>query len=233
MKLICYNILLSGPLHKCAATAGMKACDKLTDVGVGTILLVVHMCLLFIRDTAAYLREVSRCIHWLEIHTRSHGVVTTVPLRVADGAGLTLFKTQGHSITHEGQLVQFISLLSDWNKLFSHPLLPTSYLPGQGWREEAVCPGFGQDRANFHQKPGEDTSVWTDPNWPNKTGYSIPCAVMLGSGWGTGQRKINWGSGVRRAPDSESCSEHFAICFVYFSYQNNILSSYCCYCSLC
>jgi len=24
------------------------------------------------------------------------------------------------------------------------------------------------------------------PTWPNRAGYSIPCAVMLGSGWGRG-----------------------------------------------
>jgi len=46
------------------------------------------------------------------------------------------------------------------------------------------CPGFGQDRVNFHQiqegNPGRDTT------WPNRAGYSIPCAVMLGSGGGGG-----------------------------------------------
>jgi len=47
-----------------------------------------------------------------------------------------------------------------------------------------ACPGLGQDRVNFHQKPGADTARWADPIWPNRAGYSIPCAVMLGSGWG-------------------------------------------------
>jgi len=46
------------------------------------------------------------------------------------------------------------------------------------------CPGFGQDRVNFHQKPGGDTAGQADPNWPNWTGYSIPYALMLGSGCG-------------------------------------------------
>jgi len=45
----------------------------------------------------------------------------------------------------------------------------------------SVCPGFGQDRAHFHQKPGEDTTGRADPTWSNRTGYSIPCAVVLGS----------------------------------------------------
>jgi len=52
------------------------------------------------------------------------------------------------------------------------------------------------------------------PNWPKKMEYSIPCKVMLGGG--AGRREVKSGSGVRRASDSESCSVHFAVCFVYF-----------------
>jgi len=50
------------------------------------------------------------------------------------------------------------------------------------------CPGFGQDRVNFHQNPGRGTAGWADPTptWPNRAGYSIPCAVVLGSGGGSG-----------------------------------------------
>jgi len=47
-----------------------------------------------------------------------------------------------------------------------------------------VCPRFSQDRVNFHQEPGGDTARWADPTWPNRAGYSIPCAVKLGSGGG-------------------------------------------------
>jgi len=50
---------------------------------------------------------------------------------------------------------------------------------------------------NFHQKPGGDTAGRADPNWPNRAGYSIPCAAMLGSGGGAGQRKGSRGLGVR------------------------------------
>jgi len=46
------------------------------------------------------------------------------------------------------------------------------------------CPGFGQDRVNFHRNPGRGTAGRADPTWPNRAGYSIPCAIMLGSGWG-------------------------------------------------
>jgi len=38
--------------------------------------------------------------------------------------------------------------------------------------------------------PGRDTAGRADPTWPNRAGYSIPCAVMLGSGGG-GQRGRN------------------------------------------
>jgi len=50
--------------------------------------------------------------------------------------------------------------------------------------QKAMCPGFGQDRVNFHRNPGRDTAGRADPTWPNRAGYPIPCAAMLGSGWG-------------------------------------------------
>jgi len=49
-----------------------------------------------------------------------------------------------------------------------------------------ACPGFSQARVNFHQNPGRGTAGRADPTWPNKAGYSIPCAVMLDSGAGGG-----------------------------------------------
>ena len=45
-------------------------------------------------------------------------------------------------------------------------------------------PGFSQDRVNFHRNTGKDTAGRADPTWPNRAGYSIPCAVTLGSGGG-------------------------------------------------
>jgi len=50
------------------------------------------------------------------------------------------------------------------------------------------CCGLGQDRVNFHQNPGRGTAGWADPTptWPNRAGYSTPCAIMLGSGGGDG-----------------------------------------------
>ena len=34
------------------------------------------------------------------------------------------------------------------------------------------------------RNPGRDTAGTADPTWPNRARYSIPCAVMLGSGGG-------------------------------------------------
>jgi len=51
------------------------------------------------------------------------------------------------------------------------------------------CPGFGQDRVNFHQKPGGDTAGRADPNWPNKWGirYHVPSRWGLSGGAGRGR----------------------------------------------
>jgi len=48
----------------------------------------------------------------------------------------------------------------------------------------STCPAFSQDRVNFQPKPEGDTALRGDPTWPNRIGYSISCAIMLGSGWG-------------------------------------------------
>jgi len=94
--------------------------------------------------------------------------------------------------------------------------------------EYGHSPGFGQDRVNFHQKPGGNTVRQTDPNWPNKAGYLTPCALMLGSEQGSWLGGRSGRSlGAHTALGSESYFVHFAICFVYSPYQ------YCCnYCSL-
>jgi len=43
---------------------------------------------------------------------------------------------------------------------------------------------FGQDRVNFRWNSGRGTAGRANPIWPNSAGYSIPCAIMLGSGGG-------------------------------------------------
>ena len=80
-------------------------------------------------------------------------------------------------------------------------------------------PGFSQDRVNFHQNPEWDTARLADPKRLNKTGYLIPCAVMLCSGGGAVWGEVSHGSGARRASCGGSRSVHLAICFVYSSYQ--------------
>jgi len=73
----------------------------------------------------------------------------------------------------------------------------------------ANCPGFGQDRVNFHQNPGRGTAGRADPTWPNRAGYSIPCAAMLGSGGGTR------GSGARGGSREERLSVFCGLCCVF------------------
>ena len=62
------------------------------------------------------------------------------------------------------------------------------------------CPGFDQDKVNFHWNPRRDTAGQADPTWPNRAGYSIPCAIMLGSGvgeLGRGNSLTGWERGWR------------------------------------
>jgi len=91
--------------------------------------------------------------------------------------------------------------------------------------------GFGQDRVNFHQNPGRDTAGGADPTptWPNRAGYSIPCAVTLGSGGGRGAAgELTRGSGARGGGSVRESGSVLLVCFVYspFLYR-------CCSCSLC
>jgi len=80
------------------------------------------------------------------------------------------------------------------------------------------CPGFSQDRVNFHKMPGGDPARRADPTWPNRTGYSIPRAAILGSGWGAaGRQEGSHGSGAHAAGGGESGSVHFRCLFCIFS----------------
>ena len=57
-----------------------------------------------------------------------------------------------------------------------------------------VCPGFGQDRVNFHQKLGGDTAWWADTNWPNKHSiqHHVPSCSVLSGGAGQGEVDRGW-----------------------------------------
>jgi len=80
-----------------------------------------------------------------------------------------------------------------------------------------VCPGFSQDRVNFHQKPGGDTTRQADPN---RTGYSIPCTIMLGSGWGSwpGDKAVAaWKCAGHRVLRVALCISLFVLCILIIS----------------
>jgi len=53
---------------------------------------------------------------------------------------------------------------------------------------QSQCPGFGQDRVSFHQKPGGDTAWPADPNCPNKQGigHHVPSCWVPSGGAGQG-----------------------------------------------
>jgi len=82
------------------------------------------------------------------------------------------------------------------------------------WNE---CPGFGQDRVNFHRTPGRGTAGWSDPTWLNRAGYSIPCAIMLGSGGGElgGGNSLWLGSARRRSWRAALWVVRFVLCFLF------------------
>ena len=65
--------------------------------------------------------------------------------------------------------------------------------------------------------------------WPNRTGYSIPCAVMLGSGWG----ELGGGKAIAARErvavvGGESSFVRSAVCVVVSPYWYHW-----CYCCLC
>jgi len=108
--------------------------------------------------------------------------------------------------------------------------LPENWLKDTGLQQLTRCPGFSQDRINFHWNPGRGTAGQADPTWPNGAGYSIPCAAMLGSGggeWGDGNSLV---ARERAAPvrSGRAVSLGCAVCFVYSPYLYR-----CCCCSLC
>jgi len=73
----------------------------------------------------------------------------------------------------------------------------------KGYFPNSSCTGFGQEGVNFHRNPGRGTAGLADLTWPNRAGYSIPCAIMLGfSGGGAGRRELTYSSGARSGSGS-------------------------------
>ena len=81
------------------------------------------------------------------------------------------------------------------------------------------CPGFSQDRVNFHQKPGRGTAGWAGPTptWTKRARYSIPCAVMLCSGGGGGAAgtHLRLGSARRRSGPGDASVKSWGLCRVF------------------
>ena len=90
------------------------------------------------------------------------------------------------------KIIKWISsiLLIEWGQ---HPL---------GWKRENNCPGFSQDRVNFHPNPGRATKPGqTEQGIP----YHVPSCCVLGGG---AQRwELTRGSGAR----SGGCSGRAAL----------------------
>jgi len=74
------------------------------------------------------------------------------------------------------------------------------------------CPGFDQERLNFHQKPGGDTACQADPNLSNRTGYSIACATMPGSRG----RELGGGKAVTAQEHAQHQAVRVALCISLF-----------------
>ena len=93
----------------------------------------------------------------------------------------------------------------------------------------SYCPGFGQDRVNFQRTSGRGTAGQADPTWPNRAGYSIPCAIMLGSGGGElGGRENSLAVRELTVAVVEGVSPGCAVCSVFSPYLHRF-----CSCSLC
>jgi len=57
--------------------------------------------------------------------------------------------------------------------------------------------------------------VWADPTWPNRAGYSIPCAFMLGSGGGErdgGNSLVAWERAAAVVVESSSVVRSVLLC---------------------
>jgi len=91
-----------------------------------------------------------------------------------------------------------------------------------------LCPGFGQDRVNFHWNPGRGTAGRADPTWPNRAWYSTPCAAMLGSDGGELGGRNSLAAGELAVAVVEGGSLGCVVCVVFSPYLYR-----CCYCSLC
>jgi len=72
--------------------------------------------------------------------------------------------------------------------------------------------------------PGRDTAGRADPTWPNRAGYSIPCAAMLGSGGGERGGRNSLAAWERTvAAVRENGSPGRAVCVVFSPFSVSLL----------
>ena len=101
--------------------------------------------------------------------------------------------------------------------------------------EKISCPGFGQDRVNFHQNPGRGTAGWAGPTptWPDRAGYSIAWASRCVPVGGAARRGLIRGSGACGAgPVRERGSVVRSVlsCFLLICIIVVPVPSVCCFC---
>jgi len=72
------------------------------------------------------------------------------------------------------------------------------------------------------------TSPAADPTWPNRAGYSILCAIMLGSGGGELGRGNSLAAGERRCRSGPVWESGFLCCAVCVVFSPDLYHS--CYC---
>ena len=80
----------------------------------------------------------------------------------------------------------------------------------------SVCPGFGQDRVNFHRTPGRGTAGGWGLTPPGQTEPGIPCHVP--SRWvpvgGAARRELSLAARERAAPVRSERAGLFLSCFL-------------------
>jgi len=123
-----------------------------------------------------------------------------------------------------------VSLLECWSLLRRSPGDSGAVLicPGQMHVGECQCPGFGQDRVNFHRTPERGTAGGWGLTPPGQTEPGIPylvtsCWVPVGGGGAAGTH--SWLGSVRRWCGPRESGSVFVV-FSPYLYR-------CCYCSFC
>jgi len=96
---------------------------------------------------------------------------------------------------HDPQLLTDINPLIHSGQIYCYL---NSLNPNVGC-QKGLCPGFGQDRVNFHRNPGSDTAGLTQPDQTEQgIPYHVPSYRVLVGGEMGGGKSLCRGSGARR-----------------------------------